>query len=382
MPEKKKQHYVPQCILKNFTNHENKFYIFQTLKNTIINRMVYFKDHCYTDYLYGKDGKWENWLAEYETAVSPVFHAIINEQTLTNEQENLVKQYVLVQYMRTEKTIDINHHMMAQAYAQIIPMIAKHEGMDISPHIAQIYAKKYVSELSRTEMAAQDIAFAEEHLTHFDDLRMIILVSETQSFVCSDHPASVHNLFHHDGGLGIDCAGIIVIMPISPQFCVMLIDDGVYDYENEKTVIKLPYSDVKVLNNLQYIKAKSILFSSNLAALEDVKQHFDSIYIDNFFREFCYEWGFSDPILINRRIIELKKTYSEEVKNIIPKNYAYERFNGLNNLKIKTKFLPFRTDINANFHRFGTSDNIPDKYYFVGKEYPEIIKDYLLKRGR
>lgn len=30
MANKKKQHYVPQCILKNFTNKQNQFFIFQT----------------------------------------------------------------------------------------------------------------------------------------------------------------------------------------------------------------------------------------------------------------------------------------------------------------------------------------------------------------
>lgn len=382
MAEQKKQHYVPQCILKNFTNEEKKFYIFQTLKNTIINRLVHFKGHCYTDYLYGKDGKWENWLRKQESEISPIFQSIINGTVLIKEQENLIKQYILVQYMRTEKTIDMNHHMIAQIYSQVIPHIAKNEGINISQQAAKLYAQKYVNDLNRTEMAVQDMVFAEEHLTHFDDLRMVILSSETKSFVCSDHPASVNNLFHHDGGLGIDCAGIIVLMPISPQFCVMLIDDGIYDYENEKTVINLSDSDVKKLNYLQYIKAKSILFSSNLMALEDIKQHFDSIYIDNLFRNLYHEFGLSDPILINLRISELKKKHSEIIKTIIPKNFAYEKFEGLTNLKIKAEYLPFRNDVNANFFRFGNSNNIPAKYYFVGNGYPEIIKNYLIRRGR
>ena len=382
MANKKKQHYVPQCILKNFTNKQNQFYIFQTLKNTIIPRLVHYKDHCYTDYLYGKDGKWEDWLGEQESQISPIFQSIINGTILTKEQKNLVKQYILVQYMRTEKTIDMNHNMIAQIYSQIIPNIAKNSGINISQQTAKLYAQQYINDLNRTEMAVQDLAFAEDNLSHFDDLRMIILTSESESFVCSDHPASVNNFFHHDGGLGIDCAGIIVLMPISPQFCIMLIDDGIYDYENEKTVINLADSDVKKLNNLQYVKAKSILFSSNLTALEDIKQHFDLIYIDNLFIKLCYKFGMTDPILINLRIIELKKECEAIVKTIIPKSLAYEKFDGLTNLTIKAEYLPFRNDVNANFFRFGNSNDIPAKYYFVGNGYPEIIKDYLIRRGR
>lgn len=186
--------------------------------------MVHYKDHCYTDYLYGKDSKWEDWLGEQESQISPIFQSIINGTILTKEQENLVKQYILVQYMRTEKTIDMNHNMIAQIYSQIIPNIAKNSGINISQQTAKLYAQQYINDLNRTEMAVQDLAFAEDNLSHFDDLRMIILTSGSESFVCSDHPASVNNFFHHDGGLGIDCAGIIVLMPISPQFYISLVN--------------------------------------------------------------------------------------------------------------------------------------------------------------
>ena len=77
MPPQKKQHYVPQCILRNFTNNQNQFYLFQVLKNKIIDRMVPYKDHCYTDYLYGKDHIWENWLGDHEKEIAPIFRLIL-----------------------------------------------------------------------------------------------------------------------------------------------------------------------------------------------------------------------------------------------------------------------------------------------------------------
>ena len=51
MPKQKKQHYVPQCLLKNFTNSNRQF--------------VPYSSQCYTNYFYGKDGKWENIIAGY-----------------------------------------------------------------------------------------------------------------------------------------------------------------------------------------------------------------------------------------------------------------------------------------------------------------------------
>ncbi|MBR6737471.1 MAG: hypothetical protein IKL82_03800, partial [Clostridia bacterium] len=62
---------------------------------------------------------------------------------------------ILVQYMRTEKTIDMNHNMIAQIYSQIIPNIAKNAGINISQQTAKLYAQQYINDLNRTEMAVR-----------------------------------------------------------------------------------------------------------------------------------------------------------------------------------------------------------------------------------
>lgn len=382
MPPKKKQHYVPQCILKNFTNEQNQFYLFQVLKNKIIDRMVPYKDHCYTDYLYGKDGVWENWLGEHEKEIAPVFRLILAGTDLSNEQEILVKRFILVQHMRTEKAIDRNFNIMADLYEKIIPLLAKKEGLDISPIIARRYAQEHINKFDRTEIAMQDMTFVEENINHFDDLRLVILYADKETFACSDHPVSISNLFHRSGGIGVDCAGLIVTMPISPNYCLMLIDDGIYDYENGKRKVVLSNTDIKKLNYRQFVQCKEIVFSANNNTLENIKEHFESIYIDAPLRDLYKQTGMTDPILINLKVIEMKKSDHSILKEIIPKFYARDEFNGFYNLITKAEFRPYGDDINSMFHRFGSSSDIPDKYHFVGSEYPNLIKKYYINRGR
>lgn len=383
MPKQKKQHYVPQCVLKNFTDNQNKFYLFQALKNRIIDRMVPYKDHCYTDYLYGKDGEWENWLGAHETEIAPIFRLILNNTSLSYEQEILVKRFILVQHMRTEKAIDRNCNLLTEIYEKIIPVLAKHEGMQISSSDAKLFARNQIKDIDRTEIAVQDMTFVEENISHFDDLRLLFLTTTSDSFVCSDHPVSIANLYHKNGGIGIDCAGLIVTMPLSPKVCLLLLDDGIYDYENGSTHIAITESDVKALNRRQFVQSKEILFSLDKAPLEYVKRHFEQLYIDMPLRDLLrLRWGLTDPILLNLKTIELKKTYRNIIDEIIPKQYAQDDFKGLANITIKPEFIPYGSDINSMFYRFGSSNDVPDKYSFVGENYPDVIRNYYIRKGR
>ena len=53
--KKKRQHYVPRFILRNFASDERKRTIcVQTPEQTILNASL--RDQCYSDYFYGADG--------------------------------------------------------------------------------------------------------------------------------------------------------------------------------------------------------------------------------------------------------------------------------------------------------------------------------------
>lgn len=65
MPEKKKQHYVPQFYMRLFSDENDRFAVFNIgLKKTIY--PVPYNHQCYENYYYGKDGVWENRLSDME----------------------------------------------------------------------------------------------------------------------------------------------------------------------------------------------------------------------------------------------------------------------------------------------------------------------------
>ena len=246
MPKQKKQHYVPQSLLKNFSNCNKQFYVFKLLKCSIINHPVPYSSQCYTNYFYGKDGKWENIIANYEATATPIVKKIIEGIDISNYEELIIKNFILFQDLRTEKAVDLNHHMLAEMYSKLIPIIAQQEGLDIPRNRALAYAHKIANETSRTDTAIKYMEFAEENKDSLRDLKLIVLNSPNYEFISSDHPVVIENKFDTQGGLGVLCAGIIYLMPISPHKCVMLYDDGIYDCAYKNSNNPLSIEEVKL----------------------------------------------------------------------------------------------------------------------------------------
>lgn len=380
MPKQKKQHYVPQCLLKNFSTNK-QFYIFKLLKNNIIERPVPYASQCYTNYFYGKDGKWEKIISSYEAQAAPIIKKIIDDVSISNEEELIIKNFILFQDLRTERAVDLNHNMLVEMYAKLIPLIAKSEGFEIPNDRAMRYAYNFVSKTDRTETAIQYMKFAEQNKDSLMDLKLIVLNSPNYSFVASDHPVTLENKYDIHGGLGILCAGIIFLMPISPHKCIMLYDDGIYNCTFGNINYTLSVDEVKLINNYQYLQAKELMFAYNLEELKDLKAYFDNHYIDKFLREIYKSIGITDIILNNIAASNFKRIHPELPRLIIPKFYAKKEKDYIPFVTVKNEFIPYIGDPNSGFNRFTDINNIPFKFYCVGEKYVDLIKTYLVNRS-
>lgn len=380
MPKQKKQHYVPQSLLKNFSNCNKQFYVFKLLKNSIINHTVPYSSQCYTNYFYGKDGKWENIIANYEATATPIVKKLIEGIDISNYEELIIKNFILFQDLRTEKAVDLNHHMLAEMYSKLIPIIAQQEGLDIPKSRALAYAHKIANETNRTDTAIKYMEFAEENKDSLRDLKLIVLNSPNYEFISSDHPVVIENKFDTQGGLGVLCAGIIYLMPISPHKCVMLYDDGIYDCAYKNSNNPLSIEEVKLINHYQYLHARELAYAYGLEALQDVKLYFDNLYIDKFLRDIYKSLGMIDPILINIAISNFKKAHPELPQLIIPKIYAKKEKDYIPFVSVKKEFVPYIANLNSGFSRFTDVNDIPIKYYCVGANYVNLIKSYLEKK--
>lgn len=62
----KRQHYVPQCLLKNFSENKIHFNMLN-LKAKKAFKSIPLKEQCYENYMYDEDGQVEGALGEIET---------------------------------------------------------------------------------------------------------------------------------------------------------------------------------------------------------------------------------------------------------------------------------------------------------------------------
>lgn len=270
--------------------------------------------------------------------------------------------------------------MLAEMYSKLIPIIAQQEGLDIPKSRALAYAHKIANETNRTDTAIKYMEFAEENKDSLRDLKLIVLNSPNYEFISSDHPVVIENKFDTQGGLGVLCAGIIYLMPISPHKCVMLYDDGIYDCAYKNSNNPLSIEEVKLINHYQYLHARELAYAYGLEALQDVKLYFDNLYIDKFLRDIYKSLGMIDPILINIAISNFKKAHPELPQLIIPKIYAKKEKDYIPFVSVKKEFVPYIANLNSGFSRFTDVNDIPIKYYCVGANYVNLIKSYLEKK--
>ena len=386
MATQKKQHYVPKCILKNFTTNK-KFYVFNVSKNSIIDNAVPYDSQCYTPYLYGKDGNIENYLKKHEDSIAPILQKIISRQELLPEEKNVIKQYIVLQYMRTEKMIDHQQNLLFNILEKILPAITSSNGIELSKNDILKYSKDYVKKFKRTDIANENIDIALKLLFSLNDLHMVVLESKNAKFVCSDHPVIFLNPFQSEFGIGLMRAGLIAIMPISPCHCIFLYDNYLYDCEFFKGS-EIDVNLVKRINFMQYISCKKLLFSPNCEELKAIKSHYDKKYltevlkhISNILTKKGQAVGINDPLFINLQIEELEKK-TNKIRNIIPKTMLHEKIDEINGIKIKGIFLPYVNNPNGSFDRNLDLNNIPLKYYCVGNDYVNVIKSYIQEREK
>lgn len=124
MPKKKKQHFVPQFYMRNFsTDNEKKLVsIFHLGTGKRIDN-VPAKDQNYGDYFYGKDGKLEDSLGILESGASNAISKIIAEQKLPerfSEDAIALHLFSLFQANRTPAAAAELNESWAKAIKEIL----------------------------------------------------------------------------------------------------------------------------------------------------------------------------------------------------------------------------------------------------------------------
>jgi hypothetical protein len=215
----KKQHYVPQFVLKNFTSGKKKrVYVFDKRRKVSHESSV--RDAaCEKGYynidIDGKDYTIENKLASLESISSNVISKVVQKETLANINPSefmLFSLFCAVQILRTP-----TQREFGQQFQDAVVDWAKRQGDDVD----QIENFKVLDEAGIKQSHIHNInSLAIKFSEHFRD-KTLLLVKAPQGheFFISDNPITMYNHIERPGrgNLGLALDGIEINMPISKK---------------------------------------------------------------------------------------------------------------------------------------------------------------------
>ncbi|WP_440066867.1 DUF4238 domain-containing protein [Tenacibaculum discolor] len=260
----KNQHYVPQFLLKNFSNRGNKF-IWAYDKNekySIQNQIkerpikkVASEEYFYDQFKNSKIGSYEYALQQAENETAPIIEKIIETKNiidLSKEERQTLSFFIILQRLRTKGQL-----LQTETSMETLSKQLKDKANIDIPNIDS--KKIWFSMLEKS--------------TSFYEILMnkVWMLSESNnSFLISDNPVTLQNTTDTSeirGTLGLESFGIEIYLPLSPSltlclFCEKLFKNSGY---NEKYIPNLTCKpeNVENINSLQIAYSERFIFSHN-----------------------------------------------------------------------------------------------------------------------
>lgn len=260
--QKVSNHYVPQFYLRNFSQNSKSIGLYLVKKRKYIEHAS-IKNQACKDYLYGKDGKIEDWFMEIEKETSSIISSIIDNNKLPSkfsDDYKILLKFMLLAEARNLKTADSQNNLintLVKNMAEMDPKINNDQikNLDVKQSIPNLYS-------IQAAVNIYPILF---------DLKSTLLISENdRKFFTSDNPLIRYNLMYIKRdysmrGYGLGNVGVQLFFPISPRLCILIFDDKVYNYKEDNGKIHInrgKYMDE--LNRLFYLNSyNNIFFSQN-----------------------------------------------------------------------------------------------------------------------
>ena len=259
MSKKKKQHYVPKFYMKNFSDSQNKFYVYDVEKKTEIG-LVPYKSQCQEVYFYGEDEVWENQLSKMESQWAVAIDILKKEQSIDASTKKLIKQFALYQRQRTLGEVEFNRKIREELSITRGKMLCDNKKIPFDEK-AESICKEYASDSISPAKVLQD---TDELLPILDDLGILVLNYKTKTkLLASDVPIIAINPFHPHT-IGYSVIGLILLFPITSDKLVVIYDDKMYPrFKGQCYITSKNEKEVHNLNVLQLISAQKILFCSS-----------------------------------------------------------------------------------------------------------------------
>lgn len=270
----KTQHYVPQFILKNFTEDNNNSQLNVYFRHQKRDLKLPIKKAFAENFFYDKSNKIEkgvNCLIESHTA--PIIENIINDNSilLDTATKEMLLTFVCHQSSRTKRSQNSTIKQSDIIVNKVIEEIQKKEFGKIDDDISYSFTEDYKRELLNINSAFNIIASC-----CINDLAIHILVNNTdQGFICSDNPAVQYNWHHKDSNNPLSTSpfssGTQYFMPISTKIYICFYDKDIYKFGKQKNNYITYLNDKQ---DIEWLNIMQVMSSLNCIAYKSNSKHY------------------------------------------------------------------------------------------------------------
>lgn len=268
MAARKNHHFVPQFYFRRFSSDGRSICALQVSSGKFIENSS-IKCQASKTWFYGDDIV-EQELGTIEGICSSVLRKMDDVQSILELDENevtLLLIWLTLQRSRTEaarRSTEASNARLLQLYMEVA--VNNDESLDertkdqLIGSLNSLYPDPVQPQLMQMTGAMQSSAVLR-------DLAPILLTNKTnRPFIFGDAPVVLYNGYYRDvklrGVLGFDTPGLLVIYPLSPSLCLMLVDPECYKVKRlrENQIVVKELADVAALNKLQLHSATSCVY--------------------------------------------------------------------------------------------------------------------------
>ena len=265
MPQKKRQHYVPQFYIKNFSRDRIHLSLIN-MQSKSLHRDVPIKTQCYEKYFY-QSQEIEDDLGEMESHVAPIIAKAIHDENpdFSVSETNSLKTFVTFQFLRTVA----QYEQLIQSRCAVLSTVSEHYTPNGIPREAfEEYVKQDVGKIPLQDA----LQLVTKLVALIEDLKLAIIpFSGKHMLISSDNPVVLYNNYYRHG-VGFAIAGIVILLPLSSNKLLLIYDSYMYDLNtNYGHFQESKYADCLTLNILQLYNATKIAFSMDFSSLQKMK---------------------------------------------------------------------------------------------------------------
>jgi hypothetical protein len=202
-----------------------------------------------------------------EGVTSPAIDKLLTGSSVLSDEEKLhMKLFIMYQLNRTPGSIDLSN----DSIESLIKNVASHDKL-LKDHLSE-----FSTELKEPYMFQFSMATKTLHVIL--DLRMGLLESNGNiHFILGQNPVIRLNPFLQEKGWkwstqGLALKGLLIIMPISPKYSVILYDNFCYKLKNKSPKWIISDDDVNLLNRLQYFNTYECIYFNHTPDIDNYKQ--------------------------------------------------------------------------------------------------------------